>query len=79
MFNLLILLALQQQALSTRQLATNLSELQEQLHSQEQAISDLAGSQQLTDKAVEQLSTVIEISNSSIGNALSATAKHVEK
>ena len=69
----LILLALQHQAPSTRQLATNLSELQEQLQSQEQAISELAGSQQLTDKAVEQLSTVMEISNSSIGNALSAT------
>ena len=73
MFNPLILLALQQQAPSTRQLATNLNELQEQFQSQQQAISELAGSQQLTDKAVEQLSTVIEISNSSIGNALSAT------
>lgn len=72
-FLFIFLLSILQAVPTNRQLATELNSLQEQLQSQEQAISELAGSQQLTDKAVEQLSTVMEISNSSIGNALSAT------
>lgn len=58
---------------TNRQLTERMDLLQNQIQAQQQAVSELAGSQQLTDKALDQLSTLVETTNSSINNTLSVT------
>lgn len=74
MHALFIILCLFLQAVPTnRQLTERMDLLQNQIQAQQQAVSELAGSQQLTDKALDQLSTLVETTNSSINNTLSVT------
>ena len=67
------ILAFLLQVISAQQLATKVNELQERLEGQQQTIIELTASQQITDKSLGQLSDIVEMSNSSISNALSTT------
>ena len=70
---IVILLFFLQAVPTNRQLGERINTLQEQVQVQQQTVSELSGSQQLTDKALNQLSTLVETTNSSINNTLSVT------
>ena len=72
-FLFIFLFSILQAVPTNRQLTIELNSLQEQVQEQQQAITGLKGSQELTDKAIEQISNLVEVSNGSISNTLSVT------
>ena len=72
-FLFIFLFSILQAVPTNRQLTIELNSLQEQVQEQQQAITGLKGSQELTDKAIEQISNLVEMSNGSISNTLSTT------
>lgn len=72
-FLFIFLFSILQAVPTNRQLTIELNSLQEQVQEQQQTITGLKGSQELTDKAIEQISNLVEVSNGSISNTLSVT------